>query len=68
MIKMPVLGGYAGKALYVDLTRMKAISVPIDKFWTEYTIDPREWIGGDGFITKVLWEDFPRMRRHGRIL
>jgi aldehyde:ferredoxin oxidoreductase len=55
---MPVPKGYAGKVLIVELEKQKADIVPTDKFWEEYGIDPRVWLGGDGFITKVLWEDF----------
>ncbi|MBI5445426.1 MAG: 4Fe-4S dicluster domain-containing protein [Deltaproteobacteria bacterium] len=51
-------GGYAGRALLVDLTAHSSTVLPIDEFWREYDIDPRLWLGGDGFITKVLWKDF----------
>jgi aldehyde:ferredoxin oxidoreductase len=56
---MPIPGGYAGKAAFVDLTKQEVKIVPIDTFWREYDIDPRLWLGGDGFITKILWKDFP---------
>ncbi|OGO19310.1 MAG: hypothetical protein A2144_13465, partial [Chloroflexi bacterium RBG_16_50_9] len=57
---MAVPKGYAGNAAIIDLTQQKAQVVPIDKFWKEYDIDPRLWLGGDGFITKILWKDFPK--------
>ena len=51
---MSVPKGYAGNVAIIDLTNQEAKVVPIDKFWQDYDIDPRLWIGGDGFITKIL--------------
>ncbi len=56
---MSVPKGYAGNVAIIDLTRQEAQIVPTEKFWREYDIDPRLWLGGDGFITKILWKDFP---------
>ncbi|MCJ7687284.1 MAG: hypothetical protein MUO68_23645 [Desulfobacteraceae bacterium] len=55
---MSVPKGYAGNVLLINLENREAHIVPIDRFWADYGIDPRLWIGGDGFITKILWEDF----------
>ncbi|MHA2059247.1 MAG: aldehyde ferredoxin oxidoreductase N-terminal domain-containing protein [Candidatus Ranarchaeia archaeon] len=44
-------GGYAEKILNVDLTRGKVSTTPLTK---EMAIT---WLGGTGFITKVLWEE-----------
>ncbi len=57
---MSVPRGYAGKVAYIDLTKPEARVVPTDRFFKEYNIDPRLWIGGDGFIAKVLWKDITR--------
>ncbi|MFC2038305.1 aldehyde ferredoxin oxidoreductase C-terminal domain-containing protein [Chloroflexota bacterium] len=54
---MAVPKGYAGNVAIIDLTAGEAQVVPTDKFWREYDIDPRLWIGGDGFIAKILWKD-----------
>jgi aldehyde:ferredoxin oxidoreductase len=51
--------GYAGKVAYIDLTKQEVKIVPVDTFWKEYDIDPKLWLGGDGFITKILWKDYP---------
>ncbi|MBW1799807.1 MAG: hypothetical protein JRJ85_03665, partial [Deltaproteobacteria bacterium] len=51
--------GYAGRVLIVYMENQKADILPLEKFCTDYDMDPRLWIGGDGFITKILWEDFP---------
>ncbi len=56
---MSVPKGYAGNIAIIDLTNQEAQIVPTDKFWQDYDIDPRLWIGGDGFITKILWKDLP---------
>ncbi|MFC2070180.1 aldehyde ferredoxin oxidoreductase family protein [Chloroflexota bacterium] len=56
---MAVPKGYAGNVAIIDLTKLEAQVVPSDKFWRDYDIDPRLWIGGDGFITKILWKDLP---------
>ncbi|MBA7642769.1 putative oxidoreductase YdhV [subsurface metagenome] len=57
---MSIPKGYAGNTLIVDLGKQKADILPTDKFLADYGIKPRLWLGGDGFITKILWEDFPR--------
>ena len=57
---MAVPKGYAGNVAIIDLTNQKAQIVPTDEFWKEYDIDPRLWLGGDGFITKILWKDIPK--------
>lgn len=56
---MSVPKGYAGNVLVINLENQKADILPISKFWANYDIDPRLWLGGDGFITKILWQDFP---------
>ncbi len=55
---MSIPEGYAGNVLIINLAKQKAEILPIDRFWANYGIDPRLWLGGDGFITKILWEDF----------
>jgi aldehyde:ferredoxin oxidoreductase len=55
---MGIPAGYAGNVLMVTLDEQKAEILPIDKFWDRYGINPRHWLGGDGLITKILWEDF----------
>ena len=55
---MPIPDGYAGKALIIGLEKHEAIVLPIDKFWADYGINPRLWLGGDGFITKIFWNDY----------
>ena len=55
---MSVPHGYAGKALVIHLENREARILPIDRFWADYSIDPSLWLGGDGFITKILWQDF----------
>jgi aldehyde:ferredoxin oxidoreductase len=57
---MPVPKGYAGKVAIIDLTKPEARVVPSDRFFKDYGIDPRLWIGGDGFIAKVLWKDITK--------
>jgi aldehyde:ferredoxin oxidoreductase len=57
---MSVPKGYAGKVAYIDLTKQEAKVVPTDRFFKDYNIDPRLWIGGDGFIAKVLWKDITK--------
>ncbi len=56
---MSVPKGYAGNVALIDLGKQEAQVLPTEKFWRDYRIDPRLWLGGDGFITKVLWQDFP---------
>jgi aldehyde:ferredoxin oxidoreductase len=55
---MKIPAGYAGNVLMITLDDQKAEILPIDKFWDRYGINPRHWLGGDGLITKILWEDF----------
>ena len=55
---MAVPKGYAGNVAIIDLTSQEAQVVPTDRFWRDYDIDPKLWLGGDGFITKILWKDF----------
>jgi aldehyde:ferredoxin oxidoreductase len=55
---MSIPAGYAGNVLIINLDDPKADILPIDKFWNNYGIHPRLWLGGDGVITKILWEDF----------
>ncbi len=52
--------GYAGKVAYIDLSKPEAKVVPTERFFKDYNIDPRLWIGGDGFIAKVLWKDITK--------
>lgn len=54
---MSIPNGYAGSVLIIQLEDKIVDIVPTDKFWVDYGIDPRFWLGGDGFITKILWED-----------
>ncbi len=56
---MPVPKGYAGNVAIIDLGKQEAKILPVERFWKDYGIDPKLWLGGDGFITKILWEDFP---------
>jgi aldehyde:ferredoxin oxidoreductase len=55
---MTIPPGYSGYVLTINLDRQKADILPTDKFWDNYGINPRLWLGGDGVIAKVLWEDF----------
>lgn len=55
---MSVPPGYAGKVLIIYLDSETSEVLPLDRFWTTYGIDPRKWLGGDGVITKILWEDY----------
>ena len=57
---MSIPKGYAKNALIVDLTTEDIQVIPLDKFFKQYDINPRLWIGGDGFITKILWKDIPK--------
>jgi aldehyde:ferredoxin oxidoreductase len=57
---MPIPKGYAGKVIYIDLTKPEAKVVTTDRFFKDYNIDPRLWLGGDGFIAKVLWKDITK--------
>ncbi|MFC1953236.1 aldehyde ferredoxin oxidoreductase family protein [Chloroflexota bacterium] len=52
--------GYAGNVAIINLGEQKADIIPTEKFLKDYDIDPRLWLGGDGFITKILWKDFPK--------
>lgn len=52
--------GYAGNVLTIDLTNKLTKIIPLSQFWDMYDIDPMEYMGGDGFITKILWKDVPR--------
>jgi aldehyde:ferredoxin oxidoreductase len=56
---MQIPKGYAGFALVIELGKKEATIEPLGTFLADYEIDPRLWIGGDGFITKILWRDFP---------
>ncbi|UCC16054.1 MAG: hypothetical protein JSU58_06675, partial [Dehalococcoidales bacterium] len=56
---MSIPNGYAGNIAVIDLTSNETQVIPTEEFFTEYDIDPRLWIGGDGFITKILWKDIP---------
>ena len=56
---MSVPKGYAGNVLIINLQNEEVHILPSDKFWADYDINPRLWLGGDGFITKILWKDFP---------
>ena len=51
--------GYAGNVAIIELGKQEAQILPTERFWKDYGIDPRLWLGGDGFITKILWKDFP---------
>lgn len=55
---MPVPKGYAGNVAIIDLGKQEAQILSSERFWRDYSIDPRLWLGGDGFITKILWQDF----------
>ncbi len=57
---MDIPKGYAGSVMVIDLTEEKVQVHPTDKFFSEYGIDSRLWLGGDGVITKILWKDFPK--------
>ena len=50
---MSVPKGYAGRVLIVHMDTRKADILPLETFCIDYDIDPRLWIGGDGFITKI---------------
>ena len=55
---MSIPSGYAGNVLIVDLGKKTVEIIPTDKFLSDRGIEPRLWLGGDGFITRILWEDF----------
>ncbi len=57
---MALTKGYAGKVAVIDLTKPQATIMPTDRFFKQYGIEPRLWIGGDGFIAKILWKDITR--------
>jgi aldehyde:ferredoxin oxidoreductase len=59
MRNMSVPKGYAGNAAIIDLGKQEAQILSVDRFWKNYNIEPRLWLGGDGFITKILWKDIP---------
>lgn len=56
---MTIPKGYAGNVAIINLTDSEIRVIPTDRFFREYDIDPRLWVGGDGFITKILWKDIP---------
>lgn len=56
---MPLPKGYVGNVAIIDLVKEKVEIVSTERFWKDYSIDPRLWLGGDGFITKILWKDIP---------
>lgn len=56
---MAIPKGYAGNVAFIDLTDGEIRIITTDRFFREYDIDPRLWVGGDGFITKILWKDIP---------
>ncbi len=58
---MTIPKGYAGNVAIINLTDSEIRVIPTDRFFREYNIDPRLWVGGDGFITKILWKDIPEM-------
>jgi aldehyde:ferredoxin oxidoreductase len=58
---MTIPKGYAGNVAIINLTDSEIRVIPTDRFFREYDIDPRLWVGGDGFITKILWKDIPEM-------
>ncbi len=49
--------GYVGNVAIINLGKQEAKIVPTERFFKDYNIEPRLWLGGDGFITKILWED-----------
>lgn len=56
---MPLPKGYVGNTAIIDLGKQEAGIVPTEQFFKDYDIEPRLWLGGDGFITKIFWKDFP---------
>lgn len=56
---MAIPKGYAGSVAFINITDSEIRVIPTDRFFREYDIDPRLWVGGDGFITKILWKDIP---------
>jgi aldehyde:ferredoxin oxidoreductase len=50
--------GYAGNVAIIDMTKQEAKVIPTDRFCKDYDIEPRLWLGGDGFITKIFWKDY----------
>lgn len=54
---MDIPKGYAGRVAIIDLTESSTKIVPLEDFLEEYDIEPRKWLGGDGFIAKILWKD-----------
>ena len=57
---MPLPKGYAGKVAVIDLTKQEAQGIPTDRFFKDYDIEPKLWLGGDGFVTKIFWKDFTK--------
>lgn len=51
--------GYAGNVLIINLSEEKAQVRSTEDFFSDYEINPRLWLGGDGVITKIFWKDFP---------
>ena len=56
---MTIPDGYAKNVAIIDLGKQEAQIIPVDRFWRDYDIDPKLWMGGDGFIAKILWKDIP---------
>lgn len=50
MAKKRTLGGYAGQHLYVDLTKSKCKSVPLDRAFA------LTYLGGQGFASRILYD------------
>jgi aldehyde:ferredoxin oxidoreductase len=48
--------GYSGKVAIIDLSREEAHTQLAEHFFSDYDINPRLWLGGDGIITKILWK------------
>ena len=46
--------------MIIDLSEEKIQIRSTGDFFSDYEIDPRLWLGGDGIITKVLWKDFAK--------
>ena len=45
---MSVPKGYTRNVAIIDLGKQESQIVPIERFWKDYDIDPRLWLGGDG--------------------
>jgi aldehyde:ferredoxin oxidoreductase len=48
-----MLGGYAGRYLDIDLSTGNIQTLELDKEMAE------KYIGGGGFIAKILWDELP---------